>query len=113
VEFVTPSISSAGDPEADKVQTVPERMVARSQAKTAADTPNPNPHLKYVNTLNGYVILDIDRKRVEAQYWLVPFVGRPTSQQDLDRSFTVPRGRASLMDNAAVAGSTSSDSTSK
>lgn len=102
VEFVVPSISSAGDPGADTEQTVPERMVAAGLARAAATAANPNPHLKYVNTLNGYMVLDIDRERVEAEYWLVPFVGRPTDQQQMDRSFTVPRGRATLMGTTAT-----------
>ncbi|WP_203942989.1 alkaline phosphatase D family protein [Planotetraspora thailandica] len=112
VEFVTPSISSAGDPEPESAtaQTTPERMLASHQANAAA---NPNPHIKYLNTLNGYMILDINRERVKADYWLVPFVGRPTDQQDLDKSFVVPRGRATLMDASAFESSTNPDSAGK
>ncbi|MGC4747414.1 alkaline phosphatase D family protein [Micromonospora sp. DT201] len=96
VEFVAPSISSAGDPEPEDERRPAERLVATTEAAV------PNPHLKYVRSgLNGYLLLDINRKRVEAEYWLVPFVGQPTDQEALDRSFTVPRGRAALVDRAA------------
>lgn len=99
VELVTPSISSAGDPE----QPIPgsstvERLVATRAAAV------PNPHLKYVRTQrNGYLLVDVDRDRVRAEYWLVPFVGRPTDEQYRDRVLTTPRGRSALVEDLPLA----------
>jgi hypothetical protein len=41
--------------------------------------------------------IDVDRRRLRAEYWLVPHVGRPTAAQSRDRVFTVPRGRSRLV----------------
>lgn len=57
VEFVVPSITSPGLP-----QLQPARQLIRVN----------NPHIRYVDLAeHGYVIVDVDAQRVEAQWWYV------------------------------------------
>lgn len=94
VELVTPSISSAGDPQApEDAEGVVESILLQNSSALSG----PNPHLKYADAArNGYLLVDVDRERVRAEFWLVPTVTRQTDEQALDRAFTVRRGEARL-----------------
>jgi len=94
VEFVAPSISSAGDPEDpdDAEELVEQLAVGNADLLRVA-----NPHLKYIRgELNGYLLVDIDAARLRAEYWLVPWVGAPTDEESMDRAFEVRDGVAGL-----------------
>ena len=97
VELVAPSVSSAGDPPPlgipDDVDDAVELLASRNgDALRLA-----NPHLKYVRTqLNGHLLVDIDRDRVRAEWWLVPTVTQPTGAQTLDKVFVVHAGSSRL-----------------
>lgn len=96
VEFVAPSISSAGDPadlKPDDPESALERLILEGDQALRA----PNPHLKYIRSqLNGYLLVEASRERLRAEFWLVPRVAEPTGEQFLDRGFTVTRGQARL-----------------
>jgi len=96
VEFVAPSISSAGDP-AELGPDDPEGALDRLILEGDQGLRAPNPHLKYIRAqLNGYLLVEATRERLRGEFWLVPRVGEPTDSQSLDRAFEVPRGQARL-----------------
>jgi len=88
VELVTPSISSAGDPEP-----------GQGGQPSVFDALRPaNPHLKYGQTeRNGYLLVDVTRRRLRAEFWLVPLVERPSEDEAIEQVFTVRRGAAHLV----------------
>jgi alkaline phosphatase D len=94
VEFVATSITSRGDPDSgngltsilDALATDAEQLLRVS-----------NPHLKYYqNTLNGYLLLDVTVERLQAEFWMVPYVTRYSDEQALDRAFSVQAGTSHL-----------------
>lgn len=96
VEFVTTSISSAGDPGGlsltNPVALLEELIVNSPQVLQAS-----NPHARHVKTqLNGYLLLDISRERVRAEFWTVPTVERPSTDEALDAAFVVQHGAARI-----------------
>ena len=95
VEFVAPSISSAGDPQdPEDVEGVVERLMQDGGDALRV----PNPHLKYIEARrNGYLLLDVGAEQLRAEYWLVPTVTRPTDEQELAQAFTVSRGAPRLV----------------
>lgn len=90
VEFVATSITSRGDlPRGNGVTAA----LAALQANAEQLLRLTNPHLKYYqNTLNGYLLLDVTRQQIQAEFWMVPYVTAHTGAQSLDRSFTVASG---------------------
>lgn len=90
-EFVTPSISSAGD-----VVTDPSRPdnTADGVLLIGADALRANnPHMRYIEaTRNGYCVVDVDRSRVQLEYWLVPTVTAITQEQTNEVNFVVNSG---------------------
>lgn len=96
VEFVTPSISSAGDPSGlslDDPESLLEALIVNNPQALQA----PNPHARYVNTLqNGYLILDIRTDRLRAEFWTVPTVEAPSTAETLDAAFEVAHGLSRL-----------------
>ncbi|HUQ39737.1 MAG TPA: alkaline phosphatase D family protein [Acidimicrobiales bacterium] len=97
-ELVAPSISSASDPGSID-PTDPPGAVERLALEADHALRLPNPHLKYIESkLNGYLLVDVDRERVRAEFWHVPFVGRPTDQQTMSKALLIPKGQARLAD---------------
>ncbi|PVZ69761.1 alkaline phosphatase D family protein [Pelagibaculum spongiae] len=82
VEFVTPGISSPGIPE--------EKL-----AVLAADAIKiVNPHIKYCNFFyRGYVVLDIKRDRIQADWFHVPTVDEPSDEEFHAKAYEVTNGR--------------------
>jgi alkaline phosphatase D len=98
VELVTPSISSASDPSQLQNQR-PEGLAERVVLEIDQALRIPNPHLKHVQAkLNGYLLVDVDRQRVRAEFWLVPRVTSPTNEQSMNKAFVVRKGKAQLVD---------------
>ena len=106
VELVAPSVSSAGDPKpvteppSDSDDVVDLVASLNGDALRAA-----NPHLKYVRTQrNGHLLVDVTRDAVTAEYWLVPQVSTPTSEQALDKTYVVRAGSPRLVEKLPVVG---------
>ncbi len=95
VELVAPSISSAGDPQQpEDAEGVVERLILEGGDALRA----PNPHLKYIEAKrNGYLLLDVDRERVRAEFWLVPTVTQPSDDEEMAQAFVVERGTPRLV----------------
>lgn len=69
VEFVTPSVSSAN------FESLGPAAVAAFEAGTRAD----NPHVKFVDfDGHGYIVLDVTPQRVQADWYFVDTVLRPS-----------------------------------
>lgn len=97
VELVTPSISSAGDPR-PATQAAPDELADQLVVEAALRGGSVvNPHLKHSDTLNGWLLLDIDRERVRAEFRTVPTVATETDQQDVGRVLVSPRGTSRLL----------------
>jgi alkaline phosphatase D len=70
VEFVTPAVSSPGA--ADPVEAAQRATTYRFSS----------PHMKYVELhKRGYVLLDIDRERVQGEFWHVATVDSPSRDE--------------------------------
>jgi len=81
VEFATPAVSSPGI--ADPVEAVRRAERFRSLS----------PHMKYVELhQRGYVLLDIDRQRVQGEFWHVATVDSPSREETLAAAFVNEAG---------------------
>jgi alkaline phosphatase D len=90
VEFVTPSVTSP-------FLTDPEQANARAEQALAT-----HPHLRFVDLFHkGYVVLDADAERLQADYFHVETLERRDPGQRLAASFATARGTNHLV---AVAG---------
>ncbi len=101
VEFVTPSISSAGENEeqAEDPETLVEQLIVRGSEALRAT----NPQLKLFDAkLNGYLLLTVQPATLRAEYWLVPTVRAVTSAQTLSYAFDVAAGSNTLVEDLAV-----------
>ena len=56
-----------------------------------------NPHIKFVNTLRGYVVCDVTRERWRTDYRTVPFVRTPGAPVSTRATFTVNSGEPGLI----------------
>ncbi len=84
VEFVVPGITSPG---------FPTGIGDLASEKFA----NSNPHLKYSNLeQRGYMLLDVDPKRVQADYYVLDGVEKNQGTQTFDAGLTARRGDARL-----------------
>lgn len=93
VEFVTPSISSAGDPKApDGADELLEQLVLGSPQLVRTL----NPHIKLLDSRNGYLLLDVTPERVQGDFWFVPFVEQPTDEQVFGGAFATASGESRL-----------------
>jgi alkaline phosphatase D len=94
-EFVTPSISSGGDPK-DPDSEDPEgsgESIAEGQLGTILAASNP--HSRYAQIgLNGYMIMDVTAQRVQAEYWHVPEVEQINDGLTNTINFVVNSGTA-------------------
>lgn len=87
-EIVTPSITSPAWPPPDQLQAI---KAAR-------------PHLKYVDgTHRGYVVLDMTRERLQADWWYVPTVLERTASEQFGKGMVSEAGRPHLVDASAPA----------
>lgn len=104
VEFVTPSISSGGDQanpasETDDPEALVEALITAGSEGLRAS----NPHLKLFDaSRNGYLLLTITPTRLRADFWLVPTVLVPSSEQVLAYRFDVAPGSNTLVEDLAV-----------
>ena len=89
-EFVAPSISSAGDPQAPtSAGDVSDTILAFGGDALRAQ----NPHGKYFEgTRNGYLVVDVTARRTRVEYWTVPTVTAITDEQNMDTAFEVTDG---------------------
>lgn len=93
VEFVTPSISSAGDPSApDGADELLEQLVLGSPELVRTI----NPHIKLLDSRNGYLLLDVTRERLQGEFWFVPFVEQATDEQVFGGAFATLDGESRL-----------------
>jgi alkaline phosphatase D len=81
VEFVTPAVSSPGI------------LNPVEAAQTAAFVRSVSPHIKYAElNKRGYVLLDIDRQRVQAEFWHVDTVDSASREENLAATFITEAG---------------------
>jgi alkaline phosphatase D len=87
-EIVTPSVTS---PTGLRPEQVPALMSAR-------------PHLKYVTGEHrGYVVLDLTRERLQADWWYVPTITERTASEQFGKGMLSEAGRPHLQDAASPA----------
>lgn len=104
-EFVTPSISSGGDPEdpdPNDPEDSAENVVINNLGTLLAGS---NPHSRYSQIgLNGYMIMDVNADRVQAEYWHVPEVEQPNDNVNNTANFIVNQSVAAITqtDNPAT-----------
>lgn len=99
VEFVTPSATSSGDrpPLTDpELLTEPLDLLEELVVRTPAIFRAPNPHIRFTDSRNGYLLLDIRPDRIAAEFWAVPVVGQATPDELRIAAFRVDHGRAAL-----------------
>jgi alkaline phosphatase D len=76
VEFVTPAVTSAGI------------LNPVEAAQTAAFVRSVSPHMKYAElNKRGYVLLDLDHERVQAEFWHVATVDAASRQETMAAAF--------------------------
>jgi alkaline phosphatase D len=98
VEFATPAVSSPGilDPAAAAARTTLVR--------------DASPHVKYLEyQKRGYVLLDIDRERVQGEFWHVATVDAPSREETLAAAFIDEAG-ANRLQPASTASPTRRES---
>jgi alkaline phosphatase D len=83
VEFVSTSMSSAGD--GREIWAGPQRALDR------------NPHIAFFNGRRGYTLIEADERRMEARFRAVPYVSRPGAPLEDRARFMVEAGRAELI----------------
>jgi alkaline phosphatase D len=91
VEFVTPGVSSAGilDPVA--------------AARSATFFRSVSPHVKYAElNKRGYVLLDLDRERIQGEFWHVATVDAPSREETLAAAFINEAGANRLQPTASA-----------
>jgi alkaline phosphatase D len=85
VEFITPGVSSPGI------------LNPVEAAQTAAFVRSVSPHMKYAElNKRGYVLLDIDRERVQGEFWHVATVDAPSRTEVLAAAFVNEAGANGL-----------------
>ena len=91
VELVTPAVTSPG---------IDNQTQA---ALAAASLESLLPHLNFVDFYyRGYVLLDITRERIQAEWWAVDNVQRPRYASHCLRALVIPRGQAQLQPAPAL-----------
>lgn len=87
-EIVTPSITSPAWP--------PQSQLAAIQAA--------RPHLKYVSgERRGYVVLDVTRERLQADWWYVPTILERTASEQFGKALVSEAGQPHLVEASAPA----------
>ena len=91
VEFVTPGVSSPGI------------LNPVEAAQTAAFVRSVSPHMKYAElNKRGYVLLDIDRERVQGEFWHVATVDSKSRDETLAAAFVNEAGANRLQPTTSV-----------
>lgn len=91
VEFVAPAVSSAGI--LDPVEA----------AQTAAFVRSVSPHMKYAElNKRGYVLLDLDRDRIQGEFWHVATVDSRSREETLAAAFVNEAGANRLQPAASA-----------
>ena len=86
VEFVTPGVSSPGI------------LNPVEAAQTAAFVRSVSPHMKYAElNKRGYVLLDIDRERMQGEFWHVATVDAPSRDETFAAAFATGTGTNHLV----------------
>lgn len=86
VEFVTPSVTSPG-----LAELQPAVSLIRSQ----------NPHMKYIDLAeHGYTVLDIDRERMQSEWWYVDNILAPSTNERFATAFAAVSGANRLSPGA-------------
>lgn len=96
VELVTPSISNSNF---DESLGVPPRTTSIA-VETAVLAQNPNTRYAELDS-NGWVLLDVTRERVQAEFLFVDTVLEPSDVQRLDATWQVVRGAQRLSPGGA------------
>lgn len=87
VELVTPAVTSPG------IEQFAQAQLAARSLKGLL------PHLNFVDFYHrGYVLLDITRERLQAQWWVVDNIRSPRYVSECLRALNIPVGRALLQD---------------
>jgi hypothetical protein len=93
VEITAPSLTSQNLDEKLKLQSRDEAITASERAFTEALD-----HVAWCEfSGHGYVVCDVDRKRVRAEWWLVDGVLDPLSGQRMAAAYEVRRGSPELV----------------
>lgn len=91
VEFVTPAVSSPG------------AVNPAEATQRAAQIRDASPHMKYIEmNKRGYVLLDIDRARIQGEFWHVATVDAPSREETMAAAFVNEAG-ANRLQPATVA----------
>jgi len=94
VEFATPAISSPGWGTSE-----PEKAIGRSQ-----DLMKARPHLHWVEGVHrGYVVVDVQPTRVQADWYFVPTVSERTREETFVKGFVTEAGAPHLTEAASPA----------
>lgn len=95
VEIVTPSVTSPNG-----FGNTPEDIAKRA-AKYRAE----RPHLRYVDgALRGYVVLDVTRERLQADWFYVPTVTARSAEETFGKGLVSVAGEPHLVEAATPAG---------
>lgn len=101
VEFVTPSISSSNFDEA--MSNYRSRKFEECLNQPCGGFPffwnkNPNPHIKYVDLdRNGYIILDVTAEQVQANFYYMKTVTKPSDKEYFGTALATPSGTNHLI----------------
>jgi alkaline phosphatase D len=91
VELVTPAVTS------------PAFENPVEAAQTAALLRSISPHMKYIElNKRGYVLVDIDRDRLQADWYHVPTIRERTDEQALAAVFTCESGKGYLQQSSSA-----------
>lgn len=86
VEFVTPAVTSPNIEDEGQARTVEMRIR------------DGHPHVKYMDAFRrGYMILDVDRERAQAEWVHLASVSAPLMEESLARTMAVASGEARLI----------------
>ena len=92
VELVTPGVTSPSDLDAGRA--------ARNAARVVAQ----HPHIHWVDLHHrGYVVLDLDAERAQADWWFVDGVAERRLEERFARGWTSARGESHLVEASAPA----------
>ncbi|MGD9905586.1 MAG: alkaline phosphatase [Vicinamibacterales bacterium] len=90
VEIVCPAVSS------------PTPFQGEAGAARLASTPGTRPHLKFLDGQSrGYVVLDVTREHLQADWWFVPGVNVRTTEQRFAKGLVCEAGSRHLVEAAA------------
>ena len=85
VEFICPGLAS------------PSPYLLPALAELPALYRSTHPHIKYLEGQHrGYIVLDVNPQRVQAEWYLIPTVEQKTNSEFLDARFEVEAGHARL-----------------